>query len=66
MKDKKYRKVRDHCHHTGKYRAAPHSKWNLKYSVPKIFQQFFKMNQTMIIILSQKSWQKNLKNNLLV
>ena len=32
---KKYRKVGDHCHYTGKYRGAVHSISNLKYSVPK-------------------------------
>ena len=52
LKDKKYRKVRDHCHYKGKCRGVAHSKGNLKYSVPKTFQQFFIMNQTMIIILS--------------
>ena len=35
MKDKKYRKVRDHCHYAGKYRGVAHSTCNLKYSVPK-------------------------------
>ena len=35
MKDEKYCKVGDHCHYTGKYRAAAHSICNLKYSVPK-------------------------------
>ena len=34
-KDKKYHKVRDHCHYTGKYRGAGHSIFNLKDSVPK-------------------------------
>ena len=33
--DKKYRKVRDHCHYTGEYRAAAYSIYNLKFSVPK-------------------------------
>ena len=35
MKDKKYRKVRDHCHYTGEYRSAEHSICKLKYSAPK-------------------------------
>ena len=35
MKDKKYRKVRDHFHYTGEYGHAAHSICNLKYSVPK-------------------------------
>ena len=35
LKDKKYRKVRDHCHQLGEYRGAAHSIYNLKYSVPK-------------------------------
>ena len=35
MKDKKYCKVRDHCHYTGEYRGAVHSICNLKYSEPK-------------------------------
>ena len=34
MKDKKCRKVRDHCHYTGEYRGATHSICNLKYSEP--------------------------------
>ena len=34
-KDKKYHKVRDHCHCTGKYRGPAYSICNLKYSVPK-------------------------------
>ena len=35
LKDKKYRKVRDHFHNAGKYRGAAHSICNLKYSVPE-------------------------------
>ena len=30
----KDRKVRDHCHYTGKYRGAAHSSCNLRYRIP--------------------------------
>ena len=33
--DKKYCKVRDHCHYTGKYREAAHSICNLRYKIPR-------------------------------
>ena len=32
---KLYRKVRDHCHYTGKFRGAANNIYNLKYKVPK-------------------------------
>ena len=34
-KDKKYHKVRVHCHYTGKYRGAAHNNSNLCYKIPK-------------------------------
>ena len=34
-------KVRDHCHFTGKYRCAAHSKCNLQYKVPKVIPVVF-------------------------
>ena len=34
-KYRKYCKVRDYCHYTGKYRGSAHSICNLKYKVPK-------------------------------
>ena len=33
--NKKYFKVRDHCHYTGKYRGAAHDICNLSYKTPK-------------------------------
>ena len=38
MKDKQYRKVRDHCNYTGEYRGAAHSIRSFKFSITnKIF-----------------------------
>ena len=34
-------KVRDHCHLTGKYRGAAHSKCNLDYKLPKFYPVIF-------------------------
>ena len=33
--NKKYHKVRDHCHYTGKYRGAAHDICNLRYKTAK-------------------------------
>ena len=33
--NKKYQKVRDHYHYTGKYRGAAHDICNLRYKTPK-------------------------------
>ena len=38
MKDKK---VRDHCHLTGKFRGAAHNKCNLKFRLPKFYPVIF-------------------------
>ena len=35
------RKVRDHCHYTGKYRGAAHSRCNLNYKIVKEIPVFF-------------------------
>ena len=39
--DKNYRKVRDHCHFTGKYRGASHSICNLRFNMPNEFPVVF-------------------------
>ena len=39
--NKKYQKVRDHCHYTGKYRGAVHDICNLRYKIPKEFPVVF-------------------------
>ena len=52
VKDKKYHKVRDHCHYTEKYRGTVHSICNLKYSAPKKIPIAFIMVLTVIIIFS--------------
>ena len=33
--NKKYHKVKDHCHYTRKYRFAAHDICNLSYKIPK-------------------------------
>ena len=40
-KDRLGIKVRDHCHLTGKFRGAAHSKCNLAYRVPHFIPVFF-------------------------
>ena len=39
--DDKNKKVKDHCHFTGRYRGAAHNKCNLKYSIPKFTPVLF-------------------------
>ena len=43
---KKMQKVRDHCHCTGKYRGAPHSICNLRYTTPKTIPIVFHNGST--------------------
>ena len=49
--DKNKKKVRDHCHYTGKFRGAAHSECNLRYKVPKEIPVVFHNGSTYIIIL---------------
>ena len=43
---KKYYKVRDHCHFTGKYKGATHYICNLKYKIPKEIPVIFHNGST--------------------
>ena len=47
--DKNYRKIRDRCHFTDKYRGAVHSICNLRFSVPMKFLQFSNFDYHFII-----------------
>ena len=66
LKDKKYQKLRDHCHYTGEYRGAVHSMCNLKYSVPKRIPIVFHNGSNYDYHFIIKEFKKNLKNNLFV
>ena len=44
--NKKYYKVRDHCHYTGKYRGAAHDICNLRYKIPKEIPVIFHNGST--------------------
>ena len=39
--DPRFKKVRDHCHLTGKFRGAAHNKCNLEYRLPKFYPVIF-------------------------
>ena len=39
--DQRYKKVRDHCHLTGKFRGAAHNICNLNYRLPKFYPVIF-------------------------
>ena len=62
----KHAKDRDHCPYTGEYRGAARSICNLNYHVLKETSIIFTKDLTMIISLSEKNQQKNLKNKLFV
>ena len=41
LDEDKDKKVRDHCHLTGKFRGAAHNKCNLKFKIPKFYPVIF-------------------------
>ena len=47
---KSEKKVRDHCHFTGKYRGAAHKKCNLQFKKPKLLPSSFIICLDMILI----------------
>ena len=48
---KNYHKVRDHYRYTGEHRVTAHSICNLKCNELKKSIKFFRMDQTIIIVL---------------
>ena len=46
MKIRKYHKIKDHCHFTGKYFTAAHNICNLRYKTPKEFPVIFHNSST--------------------
>ena len=48
--NKKYHKVRDHCHYTEKYIGAAHVICNLRYKTPREILQYFIMVLNVITI----------------
>ena len=44
--NKKYQKVRYHCHYTGNYRGAAHDICNLKYKTPREIPIVFRNGYT--------------------
>ena len=64
LKDKKYRKTRDHCHYTGEYRGAADSICNLKYRVPKtipiVFHSWSNYDYHFIIKKLVQDFKKNI------
>ena len=66
MKDKKYRKVTDHYHYSGKYTGAAHSICNLKYAVPKKIPIVFHNGSNYDYNFIMKELAEEMKKQLLV
>ena len=59
----KMQKVRDHCHHTGKYRGAAHSNCNLNYKIPNEIPVVFHNGTTYDYHFIIKQLARELKGN---
>ena len=57
-KNKKYHKVKDHCHYTGIYRGADHDICNLRYKIPKEIPVVFHNGSTYdyYFIIKELEW----------
>ena len=64
VNDKNYRKIRDHCHYTGKYRGAAHSICNLKFNVSTEFSVAFHNGSNYDYHFILKELAKSLKKKL--
>ena len=53
--NKKYFKIRDNCHYTGKYRGAAHDLCNLRYKTLKEIPVLFPNGSTYAYLLLLKS-----------
>ena len=60
---KLYRKIRDHCQYTGKYRGAAHSICNLRYKIPKEIPVIFHNGSTYDYHFIIKQLAKEFKGN---
>ena len=52
--NKKYHKVKDRCHYTGKYRGAAHDIGNLRYKIPKEIPVVFYNGSTYDYMISRR------------
>ena len=62
-KYKLYKKVRDHCHFTGKFRGASHNICNLRYKIPNKIPVVFHNGSTYDYRLIIKQLAKEFKGN---
>ena len=62
--NKKYHKIRNHCHYTGKYKGAAHNIFSLRYKTPKEMPVVSHKGSTYDYHFIIKDLVENLKGNL--